>query len=187
MLSVPIRQTLPLLLLDVDGVLLPVQDNNVRDGYFGPSADFREVSLEHWETGEIHGIWISPANGDRLRRLRERFEIVWATGWNQHANDILAPLHGLPERPVIELAWSEDLRSLETSWKLPAVVDFVGDRSCVWIDDHVRTDVEQWAEERQAPTLVLRADHRVGLSDNIVETALRFAADQHDRLGRKPV
>lgn len=78
----PVSRVRPLLLLDVDGVLLPVRDNNVSGGYYKPSADFQKVSLEHWNSGEMHLIWIGPANADRLRRLGEHFEIVWATGWN---------------------------------------------------------------------------------------------------------
>ena len=116
------------MLLDVDGVLLPVLDNTVPGRYYEASGDFRKVSLKHWNTGETHSIWISPRNADRLRRLRGQFEIVWATGWNQHANEIIAPLHGLPELPVIELAWSEDLRMLGTSWKLPAIIGYIADR-----------------------------------------------------------
>ncbi len=102
--------------------------------------------------------------------------MVWATGWNNHANEIIAPLHGLPALPVVDLAWSEDLRSLESSWKLPLASEYVEDRACVWIDDHVRPDVEDWAWSRTTPTLVLRADHRRGLCDELVEHAIESAS-----------
>lgn len=164
-----------MLLLDVDGVLLPVRDHNVPGGYYPPSADFERASLRHWDTGDLTEIWVPPANTDRLRRLGESFDIVWATGWGHHANDIIAPLHRLPSLPVIELVWSEDLRSLKTSWKLPVIREFVGDRPCVWIDDHIGEDVEVWARRRDAPTLVMRADYLSGLTDDIVERALAFA------------
>lgn len=163
----------PLLLLDVDGVLLPVRDNEVPGDYYQASADFQGVTVEHWDSGETHWIWICAANVDRLRRLRE---MGWATGWNEHANEIIAPLHELPNLPVIKLAWSEGLRALKISWKLPVITDYVKDRACVLIDDHIRDDVEQWARARRAPTLLLRADHRVGLTDDIVDRALAFAA-----------
>lgn len=64
------------------------------------------MSLKHWDSGELHQIWVPAANAGRLRRLGEDFDTVWATGWNQHANEIIAPLHGPPALPVMELAWS---------------------------------------------------------------------------------
>ena len=166
----------PLLLLDVDGVLCPVRDNQQPKGYQAPSADFRSASHQHWETGETIELWVSPANAQRLVRLADPFEIVWATGWVHHANRVIGPLHGLSELPFVELSWSEEMRSLDGSWKLPAVARYVGDdRPCVWIDDDIRPDMEHWAANRRGRTLLIPVDHRVGLTERAVERALAFA------------
>lgn len=170
------RTDSPVLLLDVDGVLCPVEDNTRPGGYYPPSPDFRPVPYEHPETGESMRLWVSDENARRVERLSAAFEVVWATGWVHRANYVIGPLHRLPPLPVVELAWSEDLRSVSTSWKLPAVAAYAGDdRPCAWIDDDLGADVEQWADTRPGPTLLVPIDHRVGLTDDAVERALRFA------------
>lgn len=168
----------PLLLLDVDGVLCPIEDNNRPGGYYAPSPDFRAEPYEHVQTGEPMQLWVSEQNARRLDRLAAAFEVVWATGWGHHANRVIGPLHRLPVLPVIPLTWSEDLRSMTGSWKLSAVAAYAGDdRPCVWIDDDLRSDVERWARGRPGPTLLVPLDHRVGLTDGAVERALRFARE----------
>lgn len=172
------RESRALLLLDVDGVLCPVEDNTRPGCYYPPSPDFRAERYEHPETGETMRLWVSEANARRVGRLMSTFEVVWATGWVERANRVIGPLHRLPPLPVVELAWSEDLRSVPTSWKLPAVAAYAGEhRPCVWIDDDVRPDVERWAQDRPGPTLLVPIDHRVGLTDDAVERALRFARE----------
>ena len=42
---------------------------------------------------------ISLAAGERLRRLAEHYELVWATGWEDRANDHLPQILGLPRAP----------------------------------------------------------------------------------------
>ena len=44
---------------------------------------------------------ISLAAGERLRRLAELYDLVWATGWEDRANDLLPTLLGLPELPYL--------------------------------------------------------------------------------------
>jgi hypothetical protein len=123
-------------------------------------------------------LWVSDKNARRVDRLSAAFDVVWATGWVHHANRVIGPLHGLPALPFVDLAWSEDLRSMTGSWKLPAVAAYAGEhRPCVWIDDDLGPDVERWAEARAGPTLLVPIDHRVGLTDDAVEDAIRFATE----------
>ena len=49
--------------------------------------------------GMVH--CISLAAGERLRRLGEHFDRIWATGWEEKANDYMPNLLGLPELPVL--------------------------------------------------------------------------------------
>ena len=76
----------PLLFVDVDGVISLFG--------FAPSQDEAPGPF-HWVDGIAHCI---PADaGSRLARLAERFELVWATGWEEKANEYL-PLH--PQAPI---------------------------------------------------------------------------------------
>jgi hypothetical protein len=60
--------------------------------------------------------------------------------------------------------------------KLPDVVSMVDDRSVAWVDDDFEPAALVWADERQAPTLMIRPDASTGLERGHVEALLRFAA-----------
>ncbi|MGH2819708.1 MAG: hypothetical protein ACRDJ5_03540, partial [Actinomycetota bacterium] len=97
---------------------------------------------------------------------------VWATGWGQYANRVIGPLHQMRELPVIELEFTG-----ETTWKLPSVSAYVGDEQpVVWVDDDLGEDAELWARRRAAPTLLMRCEPHLGLTDDAVEACLEFAA-----------
>jgi hypothetical protein len=85
-----VTSSLPLLLLDVDGVLNPFAAPACPPGYteheFFPGEE--PVRL-----GRAHGPW--------LQELATRFQIVWATAWGADANRFLAPLLQIPDLPVI--------------------------------------------------------------------------------------
>ena len=86
--------TKPLLLLDVDGVLIPYAAPEQPIGF-----------LPYMLPGEW--VWLSPRHGEWLRPLHDQFQLVWATGWEHHANHLIGPILGLPPLPVIEFPRDE--------------------------------------------------------------------------------
>ena len=89
----------PILAVDVDGVI----------SLFGfdepPASDEARFELVD---GMVHCISL-PA-GERLRRLAEHYDLVWATGWEDKANDYLPNMLGLPELPHPHLRRRRPLR-----------------------------------------------------------------------------
>jgi hypothetical protein len=122
----------PLLLLDVDGVLNPM-------GRPAP-PDYR--SHRCTIDGEVYTVQLNPAHGRLLLDLAASTgaELVWATTWEQHANDWIAPRIGLPALPVIAMSPHVTCEHGEM-FKTPHVAAYVGRRPFVWFDDQV------WAED----------------------------------------
>lgn len=61
------------------------------------------------------------------------FELVWAIGWEDGANQIIGPLLGLPPLPVIHFPRDANGRCAE----LPTLQQVVGDGPLAWIDDEL--------------------------------------------------
>ena len=49
-------------------------------------------------------------------------------------------------------------------WKLQSVDSYAGDRPLAWIDDAFNPACHLWAEERPAPTLLVRTNPELGLT-----------------------
>ena len=62
---------------------------------------------------------ISLPVGDRLLRLSELFELVWASGWEDKANFYLPEIIGVPELPHISFDTSPAAGGAH--WKLAAI------------------------------------------------------------------
>lgn len=154
----------PFLFLDVDGVL----------SLFGfPPTPEQLPGPLHWVEGVAH--CIPPENGPRLARLAERYELVWATGWEEKANEYLPHLLDRCLRDLPYLAFDGRAVFGSAHWKVDAIAEHAGDRPAAWIDDSLDDGCLEWAERRPAPTLVIRTDSAVGLTDRHVEELLAWA------------
>ena len=123
----------PVLAVDVDGVI----------SLFGFDGPLDQVSGRfHLIDGMAH--CISDRAGPQLLRLGEVYELVWATGWEDRANDLLPLLLGLPgELPV--LRFGGRARFGTAHWKLEALDDYAGERPLAWIDDSLDESCHAWA------------------------------------------
>lgn len=154
----------PILAVDVDGVI----------SLFGfeetPPAS---VGRFHLVDGMPH--FISTAAGERLRRLGEHYELVWATGWEERANEYLPSILGLPTLPVLN--FGPDARFGTAHWKLGPIGEYAEHRPLAWIDDSLSEICYEWAEERAAPTLLVPTESQIGIEEAHVESLVRWVMD----------
>lgn len=162
----------PLLFLDIDGVL------NCQ-GWTGP--DYEQLKRK---IGKTEHCVIPPGTSDRVKRLVECYEPVWATAWLGGAAD-----------------WREAL-DIEGSWpyinfiglKLPEIIKYAAGRKWAWVDDDAYWELQQlgWIEKQIVDTLhgdrapfsqwgfgddglIVAPDGRFGLTDEIVHQLEAFA------------
>jgi hypothetical protein len=154
--------TRPILFVDVDGVI----------SLFGFTPGVPELPGPlHWIDGVAH--CIPDSVGQRLVRLADRFELVWATGWEERANEHLPLLLGLPgELPY--LTFGGNARFGSAHWKLDAIQAYAGDRPLAWIDDNLDESCHTWAATRTAPTLLVETDPSRGLEEAHVDALVAW-------------
>jgi hypothetical protein len=160
----------PLLLLDVDGVISLFG--------FGPS-DERPAGT--WIAADGFPHLISAAAARLVPRLARSFDLVWATGWEERANEHLLALLGLPAPlPVLRFDHHGAGGTTLGHWKLAAIDAFAGpDRALAWIDDAHDEACERWATTRPGPTLLVTTNPATGITEAHATTLEHFASQAH--------
>jgi hypothetical protein len=152
----------PVLAVDVDGVI----------SLFGFEDPLNEAPGEfHLIDGIAH--CISRAAGERLVRLSDYYDLIWATGWEERANEYLPMLLGLPEE-LPYLTFGGNARFGTAHWKVDAIDEYAGDRPVAWVDDSLDETCHEWALERPAPTLLVEVDPRRGLEEAHVDALIAW-------------
>ena len=155
----------PILFVDVDGVV----------SLFGWERDATPAGSFHMVDGIVH--LIGEQSARLLARLRERFELVWATGWEEKANEYLVHLLEM-ESELPTLTFDGRARFGTAHWKLEALEEYAVGRPAAWIDDNIDAECRAWAEGRSAPTLLVQTETHVGITEEHVEILLAWA-DEH--------
>lgn len=157
------RKDKPLLAIDIDGVL----------SLFGFEAGDEPPGEFHLVDGLPHYLSLDAAK--RVKRLLKTYEGVWASGWEDRANDHLPGILGLPEMPF--LVFKGNKRFGEAHWKLDAIDEYAGDEPLAWIDDSFDRSCYRWAKKREAPTLLVPTESARGLEEGHVEALLQWAEE----------
>jgi hypothetical protein len=151
----------PLLLVDIDGVV----------SLFAFERDERPPGSFHWIDGMPH--YLSAGAAEHLLALAEHFELVWASGWEERANEYLPHLLGVPELP--HLRFERAVGRANAHWKLDAIDAHAGERALAWIDDAFNEACHAWASERTAPTLLVQTEPASGITRREAELLRRWA------------
>jgi hypothetical protein len=152
----------PLLFLDIDGVL----------SLFGFASDSRPDGVWLNVDGIVH--LISATAAEHLQRLGAAYEVVWCSGWEEKANEhLLATLTLADPLPFLTFPPSADGRH----WKLASIEGHAAQRPLAWVDDAHDEGCRRWADDREAPTLLVATDPAVGLTEAQVAELERWARE----------
>jgi hypothetical protein len=182
----------PILFLDVDGVL----NVDYHRGTPRKGTIVREIPLGHPQ--HVYTVYLDPSHGPWLNELTEHFELVWATTWEDEANEYLLEHLGLPPLPVVPFTAEAELRLPLPDllpqpkfsdrhntwiWKAPSVLRYAGDRPFYWFDDDFSLLHDHlWAEKRNetVPTYLEHVRPHKGLMRHHVEKAILWVQSLED-------
>jgi hypothetical protein len=156
------RVSRPLLMVDIDGVI---------SLFGGPPIGSAESDVAGGSFHSIDGIphFLSATAAAHLLELSIIFDLVWASGWEEKADEHLPRLLGLPAG-LPHLSFERSVGRANAHWKLDAIDRHAAGRPLAWLDDALNEACHAWARRRSAPTLLVQTEPTVGLTEH--ETAL---------------
>jgi len=157
----------PILMVDIDGVISLFGASIGGHGEEGPSP------------GSFHSIegiphYLSATAAAHLLALASLFEIVWASGWEEKADEHLPRLLGLPAG-LHHLRFPRAVGRANAHWKLEAIDAYAGARALAWVDDALNEACHEWASARTAPTLLVQTEPQLGLTAHEAEQLSAWA------------
>jgi hypothetical protein len=167
----------PLLMVDIDGVISLFGGRELGGWQLGDwqlggerpaGAEPGEAEQRESIAGSLHSIdgslhFLSSTAAAHLLALRDAFELVWASGWEERANEHLPHLLGMP--PALPfLRFERAVGRSNAHWKLDAIEAYARGRPLAWVDDALSDACHEWAWARAAPTLLVQTDPRRGLT-----------------------
>ncbi len=171
----------PLLMVDIDGVisLFGFAGHAPWTGQVGPSEgsgtnDGRGLGESCYAT--IDGIphLLSRAAATHLLDLAAAYDLVWASGWEEKADEHLPRLLGLPAGLPF-LRFERSPGRAYPHWKLAAIEERAGSRPLAWIDDEFNDACHTWAQTRAAPTLLVQTAPERGLTSREAQLLTTWA------------
>lgn len=153
---------LPLLFIDVDGVLnrLVLGLSTIPEHLI-----YREVLNR--EAGRTFPLFMDRADKDRLLSLTDVVDLAWGTTWEHEANESIGPWLGVPVLPVAT-------RIGELS-KVPGLRRVAGDRPFAWLDDDIWRQDHDLLAEHPKPVLPVDVDEITGLTDAHIRQVREWA------------
>jgi hypothetical protein len=161
-------------MVDIDGVISLFGGGSARIGAgFDPQA--RPAGIFHAVDGIPH--FLSTEAATHLLTLAQDYDLVWASGWEEKAEEYLPRLLGLPAGlPFLSFERSQGAgRSVEGHWKLDAIDTSAGTRPVAWIDDAFDESCHVWATARSAPTLLVQTASARGLTSTEAQRLTNWA------------
>lgn len=136
------------------------------DGVISLFGGLSEAGHAHGTFHSIEGVphLLSAVAAAHLLDLRADFDLVWASGWEERADEHLPHLLGLP-KGLPHLCFERAVGRANAHWKLQAIERHAGERPLAWVDDALDESCEEWAVARASPTLLVQTSPERGLTD----------------------